>query len=451
MKKLLLAFALLVLFACPAQAIPASTGVHCKASANTTATSCTASVTAGNTVVLVGVDWSTALTGNHDAGGCSDDKSNVYHFVELVESTGVGGIKACIGYVTTTASTIFTWTPPGGGGFVGINVSEYSGILTTSVLSTDQQRIARVVGANASISTYPTTIADELVVAYGEWHGSGTLTCDTGYTLIDESESDAIVAFSGCYKVISATGAQTHTWVNPNLGGVQLIFTLAGVETGNTGSGAVFTGRRCINPLYGAVRNVSWSCALPIKAGNLVVVVPYAQEGDIGTTNCTGISDAASSSYTYVITVDNSGVGTKACIATVAATSELNITFAAQVGGTGFLGIAAFEISGYSGTIDQVASNTGGTANATTGTTSATTNATDLVFTFAAFTTTAATCGAGYTEWMTDGSSVTGCYKNTVAVGAQSMTYTNGANTWAAAIAALTGAPNTSGLLPWLR
>ena len=150
-------------------------------------------------------------------------------------------------------------------------------------------------------------------------------------------------------------------------------------------------------------QNVSWSVCPPIRAGNLWSWCPHAQEGGHRDDQLhAGISDGGElAAATYVITVDNSGVGTKACIATVAATCREPQHHIRGAGpeGRGSSGSRRSRSPGIAERrLIQVASNTGGTANATTGTTSRRRPARRISCSPSRpFTTTAATCGAGYT------------------------------------------------------
>ena len=415
-----------------------ATGQTCNNSANAASVSCTMTVTAGNTVVFFGIDWSSGKVGNLDAGGCGDNKGNTYVIIDAVESTG--GLKACYSNLTASGSTIFTWTPPGGSDFDGIVVAEFAGVVTASI-PLDQSYHAQTSSANNSITTYPTTTAAQVVVVGGEWHTTGTLTCDAGYTQIAEDETQTNVSYSMCYKILSATGAQTHTWVNPNGGGVQIALTLSAAANGLAGSGVVYVGHQC-QFLGGGTRTSSITCALPVKSGDRIVLIGLVPENRIGTTNNAGCSDAQTNTYTYIIVSLNGGTGegVKICMATASASAVLAVTWTSQ-GGTGFNSVAAFQVAGATTTIDQTATNSGGSPNATTGTTATTTHANDILVAagqWAAGATTR-TCGAGYTE-AASGLSATGisvCYQVVNATGAQSMTWTSTNTSWAAAIAAL--------------
>src|SRR5262249_44528922 len=149
--------------------------------------------------------------------------------------------------------------------------------------------------------------------------------------------------YSTCYKVLGSTGAQTHTWTSPSGGKAAVIATFSGVATSNSGSNVYLTGHQC-NDDTGGTRRASWSCVMPVKSGNRVVIVGNAHESDIGPTDCAGFSDSLSSTYSYAIASANA-TGTKICYMTAGSTALVVFTFAAQSGGTGWTAVQAYEFT----------------------------------------------------------------------------------------------------------
>ncbi len=436
------------------EAVPAATGQQCNAAAGATTVSCTVSVTSGNTVFMIALaDLAAGIGADATAAGCADDQGNVYKPAVRTKNTGGSGVKICTSVLTHTASTTFTFTGQNGSADLGISVIEFSGLVTATP-SLDQNAFANTSGSNqASATTLTTTTADQVVIAALDTRGSGTFACGAGYTQISEDETWVHVAYSACYKVVSATGTQQTTWTSPAAAGASVIATFSATTTGNTGSAVRWSGHSCSTLTITAASVASVSCNMAYASGSIVVLVGTAQGSRIGTTDNAGCSDSDSNTYTYGIMHNSAaGYGIKFCYFIASAAGQASFLWTNQ-GGTSSASVAAFEIFGgkQSSPLDQTALNDSGagtSANPTTGTTSATAQAVEFIATGLLDDTNGPyTCGAGYTSL----DNYSTCFKVTSSTGTQAMTYTVASGTWQAGIVAFLGAPTSgAGLLPWL-
>lgn len=182
---------------------------------------------AGSLVVVEIFGWHGSA---FDLTSVTDNQGNTYTLLKTVTaSKSVGGAsttRGCIAYATNVASSgTFTITINGlgSGSYLTWGAQEWTGITTSSAADQSAQA-ASDSSSPVAVTTGTTTQADELVVAViaaaGRTTNAGIDDPPSGYTsLFAQQDYANHNAGEACYKIISATGAQTASWAVSALDG----------------------------------------------------------------------------------------------------------------------------------------------------------------------------------------------------------------------------------------
>ena len=164
----------------------------------------------------------TSVTDNGAAGGSSYSASTTAASVN-------GGGNFLIWFCSPAAASGVTTITVNGGGEV-VLVDEFSGSGCTVDKSNVTPNLTSGTTSFASSATAATTNAVDVSFGlhYDVSNGTSTMTGTNGYSCISPAKESAFVGngFSMCYKILSATGAQT---VTGTAGGSDAIFSIIAV------------------------------------------------------------------------------------------------------------------------------------------------------------------------------------------------------------------------------
>jgi len=253
MKKRFLILAVLFLAPLPAFSVPMlvqhRTVQFCDGAVNCPITF-SMSVTVGNLVTIPASVF--AEIGGDNIGNFADNKGNSYTQWEFNNSAS-GFPVLSVGYsMPTTGGTSFTVTVSVASGtqnYFIVDAVEWSGIQASPLDKTAVND--NINGSDTSFNTgttATTATANELVIA-GVWLGTGnassglTSPASSGYQslFVNQDGAARCCASEFSYKIISATGTQTASWMSSVAGGWGAI-----IITFNGTAGGGGTGKRVI-------------------------------------------------------------------------------------------------------------------------------------------------------------------------------------------------------------